>query len=399
MTLRLVSDRDEPGEVLYCRHGTCRWGWTKPATILVSFCDGPYLPSCDECARQTWENHPNSTRLAPLAEYTDMFAAAKEATLATPEPASVQIVGSTPVDDKVLRRIWLDRVIYCRLHWCEMQGRLTPADQRLNVIGGLWFPACAECVSKFDPSEVEAAPLSEEDTAWELEMVDKYAQKQRWKEPRPPMRRETKILWWTIPAGVLALGITMVCLAGKIDSDYIAADDRWLNSHGAFHLGPVPDTSDLRGWGIFFIVVSSLVLAGVFIAYVISEATSVPAGQFHVPRQAETASQSTASAPRGVAVSDITTTAALWSAWGYAEHQRRKHHREAIAGIQAGSAAYRAEQDRRQQQATQEAILGQLQQLNAGPDPFTNTGAALDKWHGRIREGGPENPLTRNGLS
>jgi hypothetical protein len=75
--------------VLYCQQ-LCYP--RKAATILVSFCGGPYLPRCDECARRTYQRHPDVTRLAPLSEYVDHYAIAREAALATPE----QIMGKPP---------------------------------------------------------------------------------------------------------------------------------------------------------------------------------------------------------------------------------------------------------------------------------------------------------------
>jgi hypothetical protein len=71
--LRLVHSEPE-GEVLYCRHGiSCR----NPATVLVTFCDQPPLPSCDKHARQTWEHHPKLRQISPLGDYVDHFAAAR----------------------------------------------------------------------------------------------------------------------------------------------------------------------------------------------------------------------------------------------------------------------------------------------------------------------------------
>ena len=88
MTLRLVSDQDKPGEVLYCRMGgMCDIG-RRHATILVSVSGNPFLPSCDKCARDAYELQPNYVRLAPLAEYVDVYAAAREAALATPEQST-----------------------------------------------------------------------------------------------------------------------------------------------------------------------------------------------------------------------------------------------------------------------------------------------------------------------
>lgn len=275
MTLRLVNDNDR--NVVPCETGC------GPATILVIINNTPGIPCCDECARRYygWGGHTGKIRLAPMSEYVDMFAAAKEAAFATPEQITkpVQVTGFTAADDAVLRHIWIDQAVYCRIRWCEEAGRLTPADERLNVMGGAWYPACAKCIGKFDPSQVEVAPMSAENTAWELEMAGEYCTKTRGLvKPGPPISRKAKILWWAIPSGVLTLGITMVSLANKINNDYTVASDNWVSSHGTTSLGAVPSTGALTGFGIFFIVVSSLALAGVVITWMVCECTSVPAG-------------------------------------------------------------------------------------------------------------------------
>jgi hypothetical protein len=108
VTLRLVSDHDKPGELLYCRMGGMCDIYRHRATILVSIAGNPYRPSCDECARRAYENIGDSARMAPLAEYVDMFAAAKEAALATQEQitAPVQVTASAVVDAEVIRHVW-----------------------------------------------------------------------------------------------------------------------------------------------------------------------------------------------------------------------------------------------------------------------------------------------------
>lgn len=173
MKLRLVSDDER--YMVPCQTTSCR----QPAVILVIINETPGIPCCDECARRYYEmgGHTGKIRLAPLSEYVDMYAAAKEAAFATPEQVAppMQVTGFTAADDEVLRRIWLDQAVYCRMRWCEEAGRLSPATERLNAIGGPWYPACAECAAKFGPDQVETSPLSDENTAWELEMADDYA--------------------------------------------------------------------------------------------------------------------------------------------------------------------------------------------------------------------------------
>jgi hypothetical protein len=156
MTLRAVGDDERA--VVPCEYGC------GPATILVIINETPGIPCCDACARRLYNLRPDAVRLAPLAEYVDHYAIAREAALATPEQITgpvMQVVGPVIVDDEVLHRIWVDQAVYCHVHWCETQGKLTPADQRLNAIGGLWYPACADCIAKFDPAQVEVAPMSE----------------------------------------------------------------------------------------------------------------------------------------------------------------------------------------------------------------------------------------------
>jgi len=83
--LRLVRSEPE-NEVLYCRHGiSCR----NLATVLVTFCNQPPLPSCDKHARLTWEHHPNLTQIGLLGDYVDHFAAVREAALAPPDPPGI----------------------------------------------------------------------------------------------------------------------------------------------------------------------------------------------------------------------------------------------------------------------------------------------------------------------
>ena len=102
----------------------------------------------------------------------------------------------------------------------------------------------------------------------------------------------------------------MVSLANKINNDHTVASDNWVSSHGTTSLGAVPSTGALTGFGIFFIVVSSLALAGVVIAWMVCECTSVPAGRFRVPRQPKMTYQQNVAVPRGITAGD----AALWGA-------------------------------------------------------------------------------------
>ena len=390
MTLRLVNDKDQPDDVPYCTQIPCRTrSRRRSATILVSEIGHPYMPACDECARFVHEMHPCQVTLAPLAEYVDWYAEAREAALAAPEQViqPVQITGPVAVDDEVLRHIWLDQAIYCRVHWCETQGRLTSADQRLNAIGGLWYPACADCIARYDPAQVEVAPMSEANTAWELEMAGEYFASKHWSAPGPLVSRRAKILWWAIPAGVLTLGITMTAIASNAISRYNWAMQSWEHN-----LPSYPSYATvLKGFGIFFIVVSALALAGVLTAYLISEATSVPAGQFRVPRQPWAASQLTAPVAQGyqlgIPVGQLATTAALVGAeviWRQKIRASQARARDSALGIaplnnvhagmmrttamlQQRAADQRQQQAQQQRDATQRAIMGELRQLSAPP--------------------------------
>lgn len=79
------------GQVIYCYYGD------GPATVLVIANNMPGQPCCDEHARRWYGvSAPDRIRLAPLSEYVDMFAEARQALFATPgqvisgEPATVE---------------------------------------------------------------------------------------------------------------------------------------------------------------------------------------------------------------------------------------------------------------------------------------------------------------------
>ena len=64
------------GNVLYCQYGC------GPATVLVIINETPGILCCDNCACRYCGMDPYRVRLAPLAGYVDLYAAAKEAALA-----------------------------------------------------------------------------------------------------------------------------------------------------------------------------------------------------------------------------------------------------------------------------------------------------------------------------
>jgi hypothetical protein len=113
MTLRLVNDNERAA--IPCRivtgHG--------PADVLVSVDGKPYLPACDSCARWLYDRQ-HITGMAPLDGYVDMYEAARQAALATPG----QVTGQQDTY-WVFRRMYEDRVIYCRMKWCTDARRLT----------------------------------------------------------------------------------------------------------------------------------------------------------------------------------------------------------------------------------------------------------------------------------
>jgi hypothetical protein len=143
--------------------------------MLLSSCGKPYLPSCDDCARGTYDRHPDVTVFAPLAGYVDMFEAAKEAALATPEQFDDQAARDA-TDEAILHRSHEDHVIYCREWWCIVDKRLTPAEVITNDGGSHWKPACASCASQrqadINGPRIQVAALDEGRKAQYWAMLD-----------------------------------------------------------------------------------------------------------------------------------------------------------------------------------------------------------------------------------
>jgi len=232
MTLRLVSDNNQPDGGLYCQQ-LCHP--QKPATILVSFCGGPYLPTCDECTRGTYQRHPDITRLAPLSEYVDHYAIAREAALATPE----QIIGQTwPASDldeqcwAVCQRIARDQVIYCYRRPCLLSGQFTtPADVLIRVSGAdfsgqPWTSLCNTCLGSHQadgwrPEEIRPADDKDAKSSI-LQMANRAVP-----APRKPVSRRARIIIGLSTLGGLTLGTVMVTIAGKAISDFDLASQTW----------------------------------------------------------------------------------------------------------------------------------------------------------------------------
>jgi hypothetical protein len=262
MTLRLVSDNNQPDGVLYCQQ-LCYP--RKAATILVSFCGGPYLPRCDECARGTYQRHPDVTRLAPLSEYVDHYAIAREAALATPEQIIGQATGQTwPASDldeqcwAVCQRIARNQVIYCYGRPCLLSGQFTtPANVLIRVSwadfsGQPWTSLCNTCLGSHQadgwrPEEIRPADDNDAKSSI-LQMANRAVP-----APRKPVSRRARIIGLSTLGG-LTLGTVMVTIAGKAISDFDLASQTWEHNPPAH-----PSYADaLQRWGIFFIVVAIL---------------------------------------------------------------------------------------------------------------------------------------------
>ncbi len=330
MSLRLI--RDDERAVVPCEYGD------GPATVLVIINETPGIACCDSHARGFYRKAPDHVRLASLDGYVDMFAAAREAALATPEQITgpVQITASTALDDKVLRRIWADRMIYCRVRWCEESRRLTPASQRLNAIGGLWYPACQECINKSDPDQVEIAPMSEDNTAWELGMADEYARDHHWSKPVSPVL-------WTGAGGSFLIGLVL-CIVGAPDGTVSGSQPN------------IP----------MIVVGILLILAGLGLG--ITAAIRAINASYQKPQGY------TATLPQGqqlgVPVNQLVNTAAL-GVGAYAVHEGLKHHREQVAAKLAATHERQAALQQHQR-AMQNAAWQQQDNAAAGLGYKTN---------------------------
>lgn len=294
MTLRLVNDNREPDDTLYCRHGTsCR----NPATILMKFASGTWLPACDQCARRIYESYPHMTEFAPLADYVDLFAAAREAALATPE-----------------------QVIQARQTWDTGEPIITPAPAR-PVQAGNGFTA-----------EERAARAA-----------------------RPKTAGPSSRTWWTAGIATLAswaLGITLCSESVHMQQSFMTV------------------------WGVLFILLPFLgwIIAGLVALSRIPRPYAAQAAA--APQQYQGGSYQP-----GIPVGQLAMAAAPWVALGVAEHHRHVHHQQALQAVQDNAAAWQSHYAQQRQDATQQAILGQLQQLN---DPGPAYGAGYHTPHSDI---------------
>jgi hypothetical protein len=121
-----------------------------------------------------------------------------------------------------------------------------------------------------------------------------------------------------------------------------------------------PDS--LHAWGVFFIVVP-LVPAGLALLLLVLIGPIALACDYDNKQQRKAWEEGRYSPHLSAG------DAALWAPGGAAMYDMHRRHQRAREDLQAKRAAYRAEQDRRQAQATQQAILDQLQQQNAPAPP------------------------------
>jgi hypothetical protein len=191
MTLRIVNDNERPDNTLYCRWSSCAVSSRpNPATMLMDLNGTGRLPACDDCARRYYEMRPDLVTFAPLSEYVDMFAAAKEAALATPE----QITGQ--------------RVIPC--FSCDKN----PAD--VGVVcdeDKTWQPACNACFRDWQARGGQATtrPLDEAMRAayWQFAEPESAASRQQGRAPQ----QDHAGPWYTNPDVVSAAVVGGVAIA------------------------------------------------------------------------------------------------------------------------------------------------------------------------------------------
>jgi len=362
VTLRLVSEDER--YVVPCHYGC------GPATILVIINETPPIPCCDKCGRRLYEMDPRYARLAPMSEYVDLYAAAKKAATATPE----QVAGNTQPDDDdgIYRRMYEDQVLYCCGSPCTQSGRLTPAGFFIFPDGQQWTLACGACVHQAhangDP-QARSYPLDEGKKTQVLAKINEIAGGRGWTragDDKPaastPGARQSGSKS-TGNAGLAWLIGGIASLASIILGSMMV------------HLG--------NAGGLFFIGLPFGILAIVFLGWIIAslpEEIRRDKERFErVERQIWEAEQQGIPmgrmvtdellARQGIRVGQVGTTAALYGAWGLAEHERHERHAQARAALQAKSAAYKQQQYQQELLGTQQAILDQLQQQNAPAPP------------------------------
>jgi hypothetical protein len=236
------------------------------------------------------------------------------------------------------------------VHWCEKSRLLTRANQRLNAIGGLWYPACQKCINEFDPDQVEVAPMSEDDTAWELNMADEYAIDHHWSKPVSP------VLWWA--AGIsFVLGLVFV-ISGAGD-----------NTSGLGLSNGTPGAP-------LIIAGVLLILAAITVGIVwFVKATSSQVQHYGAWK---------ATLPQGQQAGISLAETAVLAAGTYVAHEELKHHRERVAAEQAAT-RQRSAALRQNLQATNDANWQQQDNAAAGLVHKTNNqigyGALIGQQH------------------
>lgn len=381
--LRLVHSGPEP-EVPYCVQIPCMTRNRKnPATMLIRSYDNPGRPSCDSCAR--WEFDLDTSgrlSLAPLGNYVDRFAAAREAALAPPLVVPPE-----------------DRVIYCQEHEFH-NGPPSPADYFIRTENkpGDGALACSACLHKWqiahpagrlipfgeDNDELPDAagltdriwicPLSARTRDWLWATFDEVrtptgdgnngsnghgggqppADGPRAAPKLPP--KTVRQLWWTAGLSALAslaLGITLCALSVHLQKSVMTA------------------------WGIFFIALPVLVAIGAFVVFIIQEIAK--------DIQKEKAWKTTLTPGQQLGV-EVAETAAVW-AGAYAVHEGLKHHEEHSAPV----AARRAANGERQH-----GLRQHLADMNQQYQQQQGAGLAGFSQRYPVTSGGPVPPENRN---
>jgi hypothetical protein len=328
------------------------------------------------------------------------------------------------------RAIWQamfdDHDLYCHQPWCVASEQLTPATSFLDLDGEPKGWACSTCTSAWQAAnhrQIKVTPITDrmraqwwatlsqrvvdglnpQDQALLADLIAAHrggsalpphepparesAPPQPDLDPPRPLSLRAKILWWAIPAAVLALGITMVNLASMLTNQDIAA------------MTP-PHWAALKGWGIAFIVISSLVLAGVAIATLISY-SAVPSGGHdrasQQPRRVtDTASYWAAQAApmtrQSVPVNDLVTAAALVGGeifWHRQIRERQARVRDSALGVaplnNAHAGMMRTTAMLGQLAAQRQAQWDARRQFQPDPMQAPFTGTPVSDIHGNVR--------------
>jgi len=272
----------------------------------------------------------------------------------------------------ILDRMYADRVICCIQPWCARASKLTRAQLFIGLNGQPQMPTCCDCATALQSAGPQ--PI-------ELWYIDDDLRAQWWAaidgaigggtpppmappEPPGPPAAAPKPGPARKPASGLSWMITGICaLASLILGIVIVAAD-----HN-------PDS--LHAWGNVLIVVP-LVPAGLALLLLVLIGPIALACDYDNKQQRQAREQGRHSPHLSAG------DAALWAAGVAAMYDMHRRHQRAREDLQAQRAAYRAEQDRRQAQATQEAILDQLRRQNAPAAPFYSRGTPVSDIYGNV---------------